>query len=67
MVPWLRHRMYEPGRGTGLSASFTLVSDGNLYPEYNLDDGPAWGRPVEDSCYVEELDTYPREPAHLPP
>ena len=66
LVPWLKHKMYVPGRGTWLSASFTVVSDGNLYPEYNYDEEPAWGRPVADSSYVDELEAYPREQEHLP-
>lgn len=66
LVPWLRHRMYQPGRGTWLSATFTLVSDGNMYPEFNYDDEPDWGRPVSDDEYAEELKVYPRDTEHLP-
>jgi len=66
LVPWLKHKMYVPGRGTWLSASFTVVSDGNLYPEYNYDEEPSWGRPVAGSSYADELDAYPRDQEHLP-
>jgi len=66
LVPWLKHRMYQPGRGTWLSATFTVVSDGNMYPEFSYDAEPGWARPVTDQTYRDELEAYPRDPASLP-
>ena len=66
LIPWLRHKMYEPGTGTWLSASFLVVSDGSFSPEFEFSQEPSWGRPVADEAWVEELATYPRDAAHLP-
>lgn len=66
IVPWLRHKMYEPGRGTWLSAVLRLEPDGTLCPHFNYDEQPDWWRPVDPSLYRDELQNYPRSDQHIP-
>ncbi|MEH0110215.1 hypothetical protein V6N00_10930 [Tersicoccus sp. MR15.9] len=62
----LRDVMYRQGPGTWFGAVVTVTSRGKLDAQYNYDDEPYWDFPVDPKTYVTDLETYPRDDAHMP-
>ncbi|WP_440902697.1 hypothetical protein [Actinosynnema sp.] len=61
-----RRLMYEPGRGTWLSAKLTVFPDGGHRVEFNFDDEPAWRPPLHPVAYARDLEAFPRDDEHVP-
>ncbi|PRX46538.1 hypothetical protein B0I33_107115 [Prauserella shujinwangii] len=62
----LRHRMYEPGRGTWLSLRLVIDPPGSYVVDFNFDLDPRWDPPVPDVVFQRDFEAYPRDPAHVP-
>jgi hypothetical protein len=63
----LRHGMYQPGRGTWLSALYLLEPPSSFSAEFDLDLEPRWRRPPPPIGFQDELRFFPRTPDHIPP
>lgn len=61
-----RQQMYEPGRGTWLSARLTVFPDGEHQVEFNFDEDPAWKPPLHPVAYARDLEAFPRDDEHVP-
>lgn len=62
----LRTGMYQPGRGTWLSAAIVFLPDGQVRPEFVADNEPAWRRVPPPIGFTDELRFFPREPRFVP-
>lgn len=62
----LRHGMYQPDRGTWVSAVYRLQRPGSYAVDFNGDREPDWQSPPPPSAYAEEQRSYPR-PAEATP
>ncbi|GAA2659236.1 MULTISPECIES: hypothetical protein [Actinosynnema] len=61
-----RRLMYEPGRGTWLSARLTVFPDGEHRVEFNFDEEPGWKPPLHPVAYARDLEAFPRDDEHVP-
>lgn len=62
----LRHGMYQPERGTWVSALYRLQRPGSYTVDFNGDTEPAWESPPPPEAYADELRTFPRPPESTP-
>lgn len=63
----LRGACYRPGAGTWFGAVLTVTAAGDVSAEYDYDDEPAWGSPLDPIAYVTDAKTFPRDAEHQPP
>ncbi|MFI5694541.1 hypothetical protein ACIA58_22000 [Kribbella sp. NPDC051586] len=57
----LRREMYHPGKGTWLTASISVTSDGHFATDFDYDTEPAWSIPVDEGIYAADLAEFPRD------
>ncbi|RZU11056.1 uncharacterized protein DUF600 [Kribbella rubisoli] len=57
----LRREMYQSGRGTWLTASISVTSDGHFATDFDYETEPAWSMPVDAGIYAAELAEFPRD------
>lgn len=62
----LRLQMYQPGKGTWLTARITITADGHFSTDFDYDTEPAWSMPVTPDVYASDLAEFPREDEHIP-
>ena len=62
----LRANMWREDLGTWFSAEFTVTAAGSLHSTFNYDDEPSWDFPIDPSCYVQDLERFPRSAQHIP-
>lgn len=62
----LRDEMYEPERGTWLSALFVLNRGSEPEVSFNYDDDPQWSPALHPMMFVCDLEAYPRADEHIP-
>lgn len=62
----LRREMYQTGRGTWLSATFAVNSQGGVNADFNYDVEPPWSAPINPELYIQEIATFPRLPDAVP-
>ncbi|GAB2750477.1 hypothetical protein GCM10027174_26440 [Salinifilum aidingensis] len=62
----LREGMYQPERGTWVSALYRLQRPGSYAVDFNGDHEPQWQNPPPPQAYVDELRMFPR-PAESTP
>jgi hypothetical protein len=62
----LRREMYQPGKGTWLTAKVTVTSTGHFATDFDYDHEPAWSIPVDEGIYAADLSAFPRDPEHTP-
>jgi hypothetical protein len=62
----LRHAMYEPGRGTWLSAEYVIEPSGAYHVEFEPDVEPRWRRLPPPIGFQDELRFFPRADARIP-
>lgn len=62
----LREGMYQPERGTWLSALYRLQRPSSYTVDFNGDYEPVWDTPPTPSDLADELHRYPRNPANVP-
>jgi hypothetical protein len=62
----LRREMYQPGKGTWLTAQVSVTADGHFATDFNYDDEPAWSIPVDRAIYAADLAAFPRDAEHTP-
>ncbi|RPF26621.1 hypothetical protein [Georgenia muralis] len=62
----MRHKAYEPGKGTWFTALVTLERSGKLSLNLDYNNEQKWGRPLEPGQFVEDLRRYPRDDEHTP-
>ncbi|WP_327635504.1 antitoxin YezG family protein [Kribbella sp. NBC_00482] len=62
----LRREMYQPGKGTWLTAKVTVTSTGHFATDFDYDSEPAWSIPVDWAIYPADLAAFPRDAAHTP-
>ncbi len=62
----LRREMYQPGKGTWLTAKVTVTSTGHFATDFDYDHEPAWSIPVDETIYAADLAAFPRDAEHTP-
>ncbi|MFI7065813.1 hypothetical protein ACIBL3_32775 [Kribbella sp. NPDC050124] len=62
----LRLQMYQPGKGTWLTASIAITSDGHFATDFDYENEPAWSMPVDAEIYASDLAEFPREDQYIP-
>lgn len=63
----LRAGMYEPVRGTWLSAVYEIEAPAAFSVDFNADDEPRWRNPPPLIGFQDELRTFPRQDDRIPP
>jgi len=63
----LRHVMYQPGRGTWLSAAYNLEPPSTFSVDFEPDLEPRWRRLPPPIGFQDELRFFPRSDDHIPP
>ena len=63
----LRAGMYEPVRGTWLSAVYEIEAPAAFSVDFNADDEPRWRNPPPVIGFQDELRTFPRQDERIPP
>ena len=63
----LRRLMYRSGAGTWFSARLTVSDQGDYRSDYDFDNEPRFDPPVDRELYARDLETFPRDPARIPP
>jgi len=63
----LRRQMYQPGKGTWLTARITITPDGHFATDFDYEREPGWSIPVNDDVYAADLAEFPRDDQHVPP
>lgn len=62
----LRHGMYEPDRGTWISALYRLQRPSSYSVDFNGDYEPSWQTTPPTETFADELQRYPRASANVP-
>ncbi|WP_341359543.1 hypothetical protein V5H98_17775 [Georgenia sp. M64] len=62
----MRHKAFEPGKGTWFTALVTLERSGKLSLNLDYNNEQKWGRPLEPGQFAEDLRRYPRDDEHTP-
>lgn len=62
----LRAGMYEPVRGTWLSAVYEIEAPAAFAVDFNADDEPRWRNPPPLIGFQDELRTFPRQDERIP-
>ncbi|MFC6159872.1 antitoxin YezG family protein [Kribbella jiaozuonensis] len=57
----LRRSMYQPGKGTWLTATISVTADGHFSTDFDYDHQPAWSIPVDEGIYAADLAEFPRD------
>ncbi|ASO22701.1 hypothetical protein FHR81_005233 [Actinoalloteichus hoggarensis] len=63
----LRQNMYDPEKGTWLSALYVVERPSNYRIDVNLDKQVPWEPPLPPTAFEEELSRYPRPEKRIPP
>src|SRR5690606_23243885 len=69
----LRAAMYEPGKGSWFTGTFSLTPDNKFDFDYDTTSQPQWRRPPDadgrptGNAYGHELARFPRDKQHVPP
>ena len=58
--------MYRPGTGTWFTFTLTITQEGAVDAQFNYEVEPEWSPPVEPVLYVEDMERFPRDAAHIP-
>ncbi|RZS34444.1 hypothetical protein EV193_109235 [Herbihabitans rhizosphaerae] len=66
MLGKLRAAMYQPGRGTWLSAVYQLAYPSRFSADFEPDVEPSWRRVPPPVGFVDELRFFPRQDEHIP-
>jgi hypothetical protein len=62
----LRAGMYQEGRGTWFSMTYTIQSSGKYNVDFNYDDRPGLVLPPSAREYAHDLENFPRHPENIP-
>ncbi|MFF0267546.1 immunity protein YezG family protein [Kribbella sp. NPDC004536] len=62
----LRREMYQPSKGTWLTAQLTITSDGHFTTDFDYDNKPNWSLPVDERIYADDLSVFPRDRENTP-
>jgi hypothetical protein len=62
----LRREMYQPGKGTWLTAKLTITSAGRFATDFDYDTKPDWSIPVDEGIYAADLSAFPRDAENTP-
>lgn len=62
----LRHGMYQEGKGTWFSMTYTITRPSSFTVEFNYDEQPKFQFAPDPELYVEDLKRFPRNPEHIP-
>jgi len=62
----LRREMYQPGKGTWLTAKVTVTAAGHFATDFDYDSKPEWSIPVDATIYAADLAAFPRDAEHTP-
>jgi hypothetical protein len=62
----LRAGMYQDGRGTWFSMTYTIIPPGKFSTQFNYDNPPEFTIPPSASSYAADLEAFPREPKNIP-
>ncbi|NIK58943.1 immunity protein YezG family protein [Kribbella shirazensis] len=62
----LRREMYQPGKGTWLTARISVTAEGRFATDFDYDNEPDWSIPVDESIYTEDLSVFPRDRENIP-
>lgn len=62
----LRREMYQPGKGTWLTATISVTAEGRFATDFDYDGRPDWSIPVDEGIYATDLSVFPREPENTP-
>ena len=62
----LRRQMYQPGKGTWLTARISITSDGHFSTDFDYDTEPAWSIAVDPGIYAADLAEFPRDDENVP-
>ncbi|MFG1911362.1 immunity protein YezG family protein [Kribbella sp. NPDC048928] len=62
----LRREMYQPAKGTWLTAQLTITSTGHFTTDFDYDTLPDWSISVDEAIYAEDLAAFPRDPENTP-
>ena len=62
----LRRQMYQPGKGTWLTARITITADGHFSTDFDYNTEPAWSIAVDPGIYAADLAEFPRDEEHVP-
>jgi hypothetical protein len=58
--------MYQPGKGTWLTARVTVTSAGQFATDFDYDHEPEWSIEVDTGIYPADLAEFPRDAEHTP-
>jgi hypothetical protein len=61
----LRARMYEQGKGTWFTARYVIVRPGRYSVDFDYDDEPDFGMPIDPLTYLNDLKYFPRDDGHI--
>lgn len=62
----LRHGMYQEGKGTWFSMTYTITRPSSFTVDFNYDEPPKFQIPPTAELYAEDLERFPRDPEHIP-
>ncbi|TCC24475.1 immunity protein YezG family protein [Kribbella sindirgiensis] len=62
----LRREMYQPGKGTWLTAKVTVTATGHFATDFDYDHEPEWSIPVDEGIYATDLAAFPRDAENTP-
>jgi hypothetical protein len=62
----LRARMYEQGKGTWFTARYVIVRPGRYSVDFDYDNEPDFGMPIDPLTYLNDLKYFPRDDEHVP-
>lgn len=62
----LRHGMYQEGKGTWFSMTYTITRPSSFTVDFNYDEQPKFQFAPDPELYVEDLKRFPRDPEHIP-
>lgn len=57
---------YRPGSGTWFSMRLCLDSPEDYSAAYNFHHEPEWNPPLSEQVWLQDFETFPRDPFHLP-
>jgi len=66
LLPDLRARMFEPGRGTWFGMRYVVEQSGQHRVSFDYDGEPEFDFTIADSSYAIDLARFPRAEAHMP-
>lgn len=66
LVRELRELMYRHHLGTWFTFTLTISRQGGADAAFDYDNEPAWSHRAEPVFYVQDLERFPRDDAHIP-